>query len=228
MTKEIAAIAFDLDDTLIKSSIDYWRMKLCIVDIFTQLNLEKSKFNFETPNFKLIEEGLHQLTIQGASDEKLTEVKASISQTISALELESLPAVTALPGAVNVLGELKEKKLKTGVLTRGCREYATLALEKCGMVKLLDGLVARDEVKNPKPHPDQIRTLSAILDVSLQEMILVGDSVVDLLSAQNAKISFVGVLSGLSDKDAFRTHGCQDLIQSITELPKYIEKITLN
>lgn len=226
MTKEITAIAFDLDDTLVRSATDYGRMKLSIIDIFTRLNLEKTIFNFETPNFKLIEDGLHQLTIQGASDQKLANVKASISQTISALELESLPAVAALPGAVNVLEELKGKKLKTGVLTRSCREYATLALEKCGMSKLLDGLVARDEVENPKPHPDQIRTLSAILDVSLQEMILVGDSVVDLLSAQNAKIFFVGVLSGLSDKDAFRSRGCQDLIHSINDLPQYIEKIT--
>jgi phosphoglycolate phosphatase len=50
-----------------------------------------------------------------------------------------------------------------------------------------------------KPSPEMIKHIASVLDFSNEEIIVVGDSHVDLEMANNAKVAGVGVLTGVSN-----------------------------
>lgn len=57
-------------------------------------------------------------------------------------------------------------------------------------------LIGRENVENPKPHPEPILKAMKGLNSSNESTWMIGDTILDLHSAQNAQIKSVGVTCG--------------------------------
>ena len=137
---------------------------------------------------------------------------------------ELLPERRPLPGAVELLGELRRRGVVHGIATSGRRPEIDASLEAL-RVDPSTTIVERGDVRRAKPEPDLFIECARRLGAKPDECYVVGDAVWDLLAARRAKMLSVGVLSGgygedeLTRAGAFRVYrDTADLLDSLDEL----------
>jgi HAD superfamily hydrolase (TIGR01509 family) len=137
---------------------------------------------------------------------------------------ELLPDPRPLPGAPELLAELRERGVVHGIATSGRRPDIDGPLEALG-VPADTVVVPRGDVARAKPEPDLFHESARRLGVEPQDCYVVGDAVWDLLAARRARMLAVGLLSGgygadeLQDAGAFRVYrDARELHASLDEL----------
>jgi len=80
---------------------------------------------------------------------------------------EELPAYSEVPG---MLQELKERGLKTAILSNGNRNMLDSAVRSAGIKELLDHLISADDLKIYKPH-------SSVYQLAVDELNLPPDQI---------------------------------------------------
>lgn len=216
------SVIFDLDGTLIHTSTDFKKMGEMLIQLFSSLGVDQNVFSSVSTYVEMIDRGLQELKRKGAPSGELKNVKRRINSLLNQIELENVDKARLIKGADETLKVLKSRGVKIGVVTRGCREYAVKALKLTGLFDEVDSLVARDDVENAKPEPEQIQTVVKALSVDLRDAVYVGDHPLDALCARNSKIQFIGVLTGNSDFNSLQSAGCKRIISSVSELTDLI------
>jgi HAD superfamily hydrolase (TIGR01549 family) len=109
--------------------------------------------------------------------------------------LEQQAQIHPLPGARELLRHLTGIGIPWAIATSGTRLSAGPAV---AMLEVPDGttVVTRDQVPFAKPDPHLFIAAAERLKVDVQDAIVVGDSVWDMLAAQRARALGVGLLSG--------------------------------
>jgi HAD superfamily hydrolase (TIGR01509 family) len=137
---------------------------------------------------------------------------------------ELLPERRPLPGAVELLADLREARVAHGIATSGRRPEIDASLDALG-VGSATVVVERGDVLRAKPEPDLFLACSERLGVPPEECYVVGDAVWDLLAARRAHMLSVGLLSGgygddeLTRASAFRVYrDAEELRHSLDEL----------
>ena len=69
-----------------------------------------------------------------------------------------------------------------------------------------------------KPAPDTIIEAAAGIDVPLKDCVYVGDSEVDLATAENAGIPCISVSWGFRDRELLESLGAKTLLDTVSEL----------
>jgi HAD superfamily hydrolase (TIGR01549 family) len=135
-----------------------------------------------------------------------------------------LPERRPLPGAVELLRELRDGGVVHGIATSGRRPEIDGSLEALGVGEETV-VVDRGDVLRAKPEPDLFLECARRLEVGVEEVYVVGDAVWDLLAARRARMLSVGLLSGgygeeeLERAGAFRVYrDAEELRRSLDEL----------
>lgn len=79
------------------------------------------------------------------------------------------------PGARELLRDLRETGIPTGLVTMSLRRMA-LSVVDLIQFEAFDVIVAGDDVDNPKPHPEPYLQAAALLDVDIADAIVIEDS----------------------------------------------------
>jgi HAD superfamily hydrolase (TIGR01549 family) len=152
------------------------------------------------------------------------EESGRLQQRHGELFRELLPDRRALPGAAELLADLRELGIPHGIATSGRRPEIDASLEALGVGEETV-VVERGDVLRAKPEPDLFLACQEQLGVSVDECYVVGDAVWDLLAARRARMLSVGLLSGgygedeLTRAGAFRVYrDAADLHISLDEL----------
>lgn len=99
--------------------------------------------------------------------------------------------VTLFSGVVDILEYLQRKKVSNALFTSKGRRSAKITLEKLKLEPLFELVVCGDEVAQPKPAPDGLNLVMKQGGFAPEEVVFVGDSVLDWEAAQKAKVAFV-------------------------------------
>lgn len=135
--------------------------------------------------------------------------------------------ISIIPGTIKTLKALKSQNLILTLSTnRASHFFLEKLLEKLGIRKYLDFISSLTNTK-PKPDPEALELLINFFQgkgIKKQEILKVGDSIVDFKSSQITGILFVGVLSGAAFKEDFIKTGVPEanIIPSIKKLPSWI------
>jgi phosphoglycolate phosphatase len=124
-----------------------------------------------------------------------------------------------LPGAVEAVRALRERGVRTGVVTTKFRRRIEEIAAKRSIADLFDVIVGLEDVPAPKPDPSGLRVAMDRLRVARDEVVYVGDHEVDALAAAAAGVRFLGVPTGTTGAERFRSMGCI-CIASLAELPE--------
>ena len=129
-----------------------------------------------------------------------------------------------LPGAKEILVELRERGITHGIATSGSRPGIDASL---AALEVPDDMVIvqRGDVARAKPEPDLFIECARQLEVDAEDCYVIGDAVWDLLAARRARMLSIGLLSGgygadeLQGAGAFRTYrDAAELQSSLDEL----------
>jgi HAD superfamily hydrolase (TIGR01509 family) len=182
---------FDLDGTLIDSVYQHvvaWREALEEVGI----NLAVWKIHRRIG----MSGGLFVSALARELESELdTETLARLPGLHAEAYLRRIDSVRPLPGAARLLATLSEHAVPWAIATSGAERYARHGVELLGLAPDTP-LVTRDQVRYAKPDPDLFLTAAERIGVDIEDSIVVGDSVWDLLAARRARAMGIGLLSG--------------------------------
>jgi HAD superfamily hydrolase (TIGR01509 family) len=154
------------------------------------------------------------------SDEEAESIQVRHGQ----LFRELMPERRPLPGAAELLAELRQSGIPHGIATSGRHPEIDASLEALG-VGPETVVVDRGDVLRAKPEPDLFLACSKRLGIPPEDCYVVGDAVWDLLAARRARMLSVGLLSGgygedeLTQAGAFRVYrDAEELWESLDEL----------
>ena len=152
------------------------------------------------------------------------EEAAAVQDRHGELYAELLPERRALPGAAELLAELRAQGVVHGIATSGRRPEINASLAAIGVADETV-VVARGDVPRAKPAPDLFLECARRLGADPEDSFAVGDAVWDLLAARRARMLSIGLLSGgyggaeLTSAGAFRVYrDAAELHASLDEL----------
>jgi HAD superfamily hydrolase (TIGR01509 family) len=137
---------------------------------------------------------------------------------------ELLPERRPLPGAVELLAELRERGIAHGIATSGRRPEIDRSLDALG-VPPETVVIARGDVARAKPAPDLFLACQAALGVAANDAYVVGDAIWDLLAARRAQMLSIGLLSGGYGEDELLSAGAFRVYQDIAELHRSLDEL---
>ena len=203
---------FDLDGTLIDSTE-------AILESFA---VAFKHFNDEVPSDEAIKTEIgHPLEAMFATLE-VDETK--VWEYVDAYKMHYRQiscAKTVLLDDAKKAVELASKYAILGIVTTKTAKYSIELLEHMGLMPYFEVLIGRENVLNPKPHPEPIQKALTKLPSDTNNIWMVGDTCMDMQAAKSAKIDSVGVTCGYGSLEDLRK--CTDNIsQNALEAVQFI------
>ena len=141
-----------------------------------------------------------------------------------ALFRELLPERRPLPGAAELLAELRRRGIVHGIATSGRRPEIDASLEVLG-VGSETVVVERGDVARAKPEPDLFLECARRLGADAGDCFVVGDAVWDLLAARRAGMLSIGLLSGGYGDDELTRAGAFRVYRDAAELHAALDEL---
>jgi HAD superfamily hydrolase (TIGR01509 family) len=134
-----------------------------------------------------------------------------------------LPQVRPLPGGARLLGRLSEIGIPWAIATSGGRATALPTLDLLGVAPGV--VVTREEVPYAKPDPHLFLAAARRLGLAIEDSIVVGDSVWDMLAAQRARALGVGLLSGGYGREELERAGAFRVYEDPADLDRHLDEL---
>ncbi|WP_456485954.1 HAD family hydrolase [Hydrogenimonas sp.] len=103
-----------------------------------------------------------------------------------------------LPGAKEAI-EAARSFARLGVVTTKTARYSKELLEHMDLIHYFEVLIGREDVVNPKPHPEPICLALKKMNASAKNVWMVGDTLLDIEAARAAGVEPVAVACGYGE-----------------------------
>jgi HAD superfamily hydrolase (TIGR01549 family) len=133
--------------------------------------------------------------------------------------------IIALPGAIDLLKRLDDENLKWCIATSGEMSTAKINLKVLGLDKDKITLVTRDDVKQGKPDPSLFIAGADKMGVPIEECLVIGDAIWDMLAARRAKATGIGLLSGGYDISELERAGALRVYEEPLDLLNHLDEV---
>lgn len=219
MFENIAALFFDLDGTLVDSVPD---LTAAINVMLRQLDLPARE---ETQVRAWVGNGMDKLirrALTGEMDGSRVdpELFARAKPLYRAAYADHISVYSAVyPGVREGLAELHAAGFPMACVTNKPAEFAQPLLDRLGIRTFFATVVGGECVPKPKPAPDSLMLCAERLGVSIEQGLMVGDSLNDVGAARNAGCPVVCVPYGYNHGYDIRDAQPDRVIDSIVELP---------
>ncbi|EIF50392.1 HAD family hydrolase [Sulfurovum sp. AR] len=208
-------ILFDLDGTLIDST----------EAILESFDVAFKTFGTAVPDEERIKAEIgHPLDVMFATlGVEASYVDAHVQAYKRHYRKISCAKTVLLPEAREAV-ELASQHARLGVVTTKTAKYSIELLEHMGLMTYFDVLVGREDVENPKPHPEPIFKALSKLQSERNIYWMIGDTPMDILAANAAKINSVAVTCGYADETLLLEH-TDNVSKSALEAVKFITQL---
>ena len=181
------AVLWDMDGTLVHSE-PFWLLSE------SRLAADYGKVWTEEHGHELIGKSLYDSS--AILKDRLDITDLSVEQVIDRLTDEVISNLKVklpwMPGALELLMELKQAGIKTALVTMSMRRMA-LAVVEAIPFQAFDVVVAGDDVTMGKPHPEPYEKAAALLGFDPSDCVAFEDSTTGLRSAEAAGCIPVGI-----------------------------------
>ena len=212
----IKAVIFDLDGTLLDTleglmdSVNYALEQLG----YPTRTLEEIRTFVGNGVAKLIERAIPKGTENLNFEKCLAIFKEHYSRTMR-------DKTKPYSQIVDLLKELKKRDIKIGIVSNKY-DKAVKELSEKYFSGLIDCAIGESADCRPKPSVDGLNKVLECFNLSKETVLYVGDSEVDILTAQNAKIKLIAVSWGFRSVEVLKKNGAQIIINSAFELLQYL------
>lgn len=133
-------------------------------------------------------------------------------------------SLRVLPGTLELLAELSARGVPYAIATSGRLQSAQPTLKLLNLSQDVP-VVTRDDVRHAKPDPDLFLAAAQRLKVPMNQCVIVGDSVWDMLAARRAWALAVGLLSGGYGREELQQAGAYRVYQDPTDLLRHLDEM---
>jgi phosphoglycolate phosphatase-like HAD superfamily hydrolase len=132
--------------------------------------------------------------------------KNDLLELIEELSLSDDVPYTVMPNVLETLRYLKHKDYKLGIATTDTLTATVAGLKKTGIFDYFDYLGTGEHSK-PKPDTFLADKFCSQCDIKANEILIVGDSKNDMLFAENAGATFIGIDTASDNTSVFKING---------------------
>ena len=216
------AIVFDLDGTLVDSA----------PDLMDAHNYVMQKFGYHQKPLT----DIRHLAGRGAANMILSSLKEEdkkfdhnihkkMTDEFINYYRENISTKSKIIKGVNeFLAWGKSKKINFAICTNKMESLAIKLLREINLIEFFDYIAGADTFEYKKPDPRHLTNILEILDVKKEDSIMVGDSETDAETARIAKVNFILVKGGYTEKDQnsiYHNH----FINDFTEMNEILSKM---
>lgn len=205
MDESVEAVLFDLDGTLIDSVPD---LAAAVDQMLLSLGKPAAgevKVNRWVGNgaSALVKRALldddrgdelHHQQFANAQDDDLYVAAYAVFESAYAQRLTH--GTGLYPGVTEVLAKLNSADLKMALITNKPRLFTLPLLQGLNIQHYFSDIICGDDLPHKKPHPLPIITALQKLSVNADKAVMVGDSISDIKSAQQAGVKTIAVTYG--------------------------------
>ena len=216
---QIYTILFDLDGTIVNTA----------PDLMAAHNHVMKKFGHAEKNLSDIKslagKGAWVMMQRSFKDEiKDEKIKKKMTHEFvdfyaKNIDKNSIP----IKGAIDFFKWAKNKNISMAVCTNKQEKLAIDLLKKLDLFKFFEYVAGSDTFAFNKPDPRHLTDVVEIIGGDLKKTMMIGDSEVDAMSAYNAKVPFVLVKDGYTEKTEKEIKH-NELISDFVDFEKVIEK----
>ncbi|WP_127585781.1 HAD family hydrolase [Paenibacillus koleovorans] len=215
-TQRYKGLIFDMDNTILRSRIDFPAMK---ADIAATL-IEQAVLDRQT---RVQEHTVATLLETAKASGRLTDaMNETLWARVADWEREGMRDAGLEEEALELLHELKSRSYALVILTNNARQAAIQALETTRTLALFDHVLGREQMAALKPSPSGVNAiLSLYPDWAAADWLSVGDSWIDGHAAMQAGVSFVAYRSK-SEEFAKRSIPALGRLERLSELTHFL------
>lgn len=205
-------VIFDLDGTLIDTLFD---LTDSVNYVLTENKMPKRTYD-EIRSF--VGNGIYrtiELAVPLNTPKELTD--KCYKEMVEYYKTHSLIKTKPYEGVQELIKVLHDKKINTAVATNKT-EPAAKDIVKMFFGENIDFVVGDDKKTPLKPNPDNIIKIFNHFNIKPEEVIYIGDSEVDVLTAKNSNLDMIAVLWGFRDKEILIENGASKFAQNTNEL----------
>ncbi len=214
----ITTLLFDFDGTLVDSEVIHFR---CWQEVLTPFGVF-----FDEERFCQLYSGKPTLASAfdvvakhnlDANPETLAQQKNALFAKVVKNELPPL-----MPYAKDVLYAAKAAGFTLALVTGSTRDEVTPILEGYGFTDLFETVVCKDDVTNPKPHPEPYLLALSRLGVDARHGVALEDTSTGSRSAKDARLCVYAIPNKYTQEQDFAhvDEKYDDLLQMYTHLTK--------
>ena len=211
-------VIFDLDGTLLDT----------IADLAVATNHALKQLGYPAHETEVIRtfvgNGINKLLERALPANERTEENVMRMRThfIPYYDAHNADLSAPYPGIVSLLEALQEKGLQLAVASNKYQEATAKLVEQYfPTISFIEVLGQRDGIA-VKPDPIIVFDILKKTDVSKEEVLYVGDSGVDMQTAQNAGVDAVAVTWGFRPRTELESFQPKGLIDKAEELLKFV------
>ena len=218
--KQIRAVVFDLDGTLIDTLPDLTSAVNATLTALGARNLSQARVK------ELIGDGADKLVARAVAEATTGEPElADADEQARAMQLflryyeEHLYVQSRVyPDTVPVLRILREQGLRVGCVTNKASRFAIPVLELAGLSGFLDLTLCADRNEDRKPSPALLIETARRLELAPAQMLYVGDAHTDVIAAHAAGCGAVAVTFGYHKEGALERVKSDATVASLMEI----------
>jgi len=216
---QIYTILFDLDGTIVNTAPDLMAAHNHVMKKFGHAEKKLSEIKSLAGRGAWVM--MQRSFKEEIKDEKIKNemTKEFIDFYAKNIDRNSQP----INGVIEFLEWAKGKKISMAVCTNKQERLAVDLLKKLDMSKYFEYIAGADTFEFNKPDPRHLTNVVEIIGGDLKKTIMVGVSEVDANSAHNAKLPFVLVKDGYTEKNENEIKH-DELISDFIGFEKIIEK----
>ncbi|TFG30467.1 MAG: HAD family phosphatase [Promethearchaeota archaeon] len=224
---------FDLDGTLINST-----------DIGKVVKKEIYKeFNIRTND--AIEKEIEQLTYEIMHGENRKNLGAklmwaifkklglSFFHRVKALKManrifkQEIPKIKLYEGTRELFEFLDTNSIDYAIATTSSKKEVDDRLKKFPdfYIKFAGKIISRNDVKKLKPHPESIELAAKLMEVTFDNLVMVGDMHSDILMGKKVGAITIGVTTGLFSRQKLLEINPDFIFDSVAEISENFEQI---
>jgi phosphoglycolate phosphatase len=214
------AMLFDFDGTLAVLNLDFSHMRRQVVDLAVTYGLSSDTL----AGMYILEMVEYATTLLQQHDaNRADDFFRQAHQLIQDIEVAAAQSSRLMPGVLELLETLRQRRIGVGIVTRNCsaavRHMFPQVEEYC------QAFLPRDQVTQVKPHPGHLQAALTRLGSAPERTIMVGDGVLDIQAGKALGMFSVGVLSGETPQHKLLEQGADLVLPSAADLLPYVHEI---
>lgn len=214
----IKGAIFDLDGTLVDSTESIWRA---------------SDHTLRTNGFKGIDRKTVEKVMGLTIFDLFLQVEPNLSegQKMRLFEdyknsyMNFIGHTKVLPNAREALEDTRSRGLKMALVTTKSRENAEKISRFFGMRKFFDVVLGFEDTKEHKPSPEPLTKAAGLLGLRPEEVVVVGDTEMDVRAGRRAGSTTVAVTTGVTPLEKFLKERPDYIISSLSEMPEIFKDL---
>lgn len=217
----IKALIFDLDGTLLSTDTD-----LC-----KAINQMRHSFKLQSLDIEQIKsylgDGIRMLVTRSLADTSIDRMDEAVELFIGYYSQCYNDNTLPYPLVIETLIDLQNKGYRLSVVSNKAQKYVDKLVEYHMPMINFDYIYGDSLEHKRKPDPQGILESLSAMKCSKDEVILVGDSTVDIDTAHVASIAICPIAWGFQPKEQLFNHSKVKPIESMTDIYQFIESVSI-